>query len=63
MTTIYVEFTDSTKTAISLVFGIPQDPEQYPNQGSVDSSDAIWKAYYDAQPAFTQQYLTAPTTD
>ncbi|NKI68972.1 hypothetical protein GN109_06030 [Collimonas pratensis] len=36
---IYVQFSDKTQTVIVSVFHGPQDPDVYPNQGTVDGSD------------------------
>lgn len=60
MTTIYVQFSDATNTQIINVFGVPQDPAIYPNQGIIESSNPIWKAYYDAEPSFMQAALPTP---
>lgn len=56
---IYVNFSDVTKTVIVAVFGCAQDPEAYPNQGTVEASDPMWKAFYNSMPE--QQYLPVPT--
>lgn len=55
MTTIYVEFTDSTESAIASVFSSQQDPKYYANQGTVDETDARYKAFYESLPAFAQE--------
>jgi hypothetical protein len=46
MTTVYVQFSDSTETKIVGIFGSPQDPSVYPNQGEIDSSDDRIIVYY-----------------
>lgn len=61
MTTLNVQFSDGTHTAIITVFSAPQGPEYWPNCGTVESSDTIWKDYWEARDAFTQQFLTTPT--
>jgi alkylhydroperoxidase family enzyme len=43
--TIFVQFTDSTKTAIQAVFGCAQDAAAYPNQGEIDDDDALYLAF------------------
>lgn len=60
MSTIYVQFADSTAKAIIAVFGCPQDATVYPNQGEIGSSDSRWVTYYNAQPSFAQQGIPAP---
>lgn len=47
-TTLYVQFSDSSETAIITYFGGPQPDGAYSNYGSLDTSDARWKAFYDA---------------
>jgi hypothetical protein len=37
--TQYVQFADSAQGAIQSVFGCPQDPDVYPNQGEVEDDD------------------------
>lgn len=39
MTTIHVQFSDSSKTKIISAFGSPQDDEAWPNQGEVEDTD------------------------
>ncbi|MHC8295311.1 tail fiber assembly protein [Pseudomonas sp. LB3P58] len=39
MTDIYVQFSDETQTVITSVFGCPQDPAYWPNQGVVQDND------------------------
>lgn len=45
MTTVYVQFSDATKTNVISVFGCPQDPSVWPNQGEIDSADARYQAF------------------
>lgn len=49
MQTLNIQFGDESKTAIVSYFGAPQDPEFWANLGTVDSSDARWKTFYDSQ--------------
>jgi hypothetical protein len=60
MATLNVQFSDSTGATIMAYFASPQDPKAFANQGTVDTSDERWKAYYDAQLPMIQQYLPAP---
>lgn len=46
MTTINVQFADSTQAVIISYFAGPQDPDVWPNQGVIDASDARWAAFY-----------------
>jgi len=46
--TLYVQFSDSTQTAIITYFAGPQDPNVYPNLGTVTTGDARWKQFYDS---------------
>ncbi|CAB3784257.1 hypothetical protein LMG28138_01773 [Pararobbsia alpina] len=58
---INVQFEDSTDQTIQSVFASPQDPKVWANLGLVDTSDALWETYYNAQSVTVQQYLLAPT--
>lgn len=60
---INVEFTDSTETKIISVFGSPQDPSLYVNQGTVMTSDPRWQTFYTALPTSAQGSVPAPTVD
>lgn len=46
MTTVQVQFFDSTETTIIAYFASAQSPSAFQNLGTVDTSDARWKAYY-----------------
>lgn len=35
----YVQFSDNSKVKIISVFGCPQDPQVWPNQGEVEEED------------------------
>lgn len=48
--TIFVQYSDSEKTAIIGVFGAPQPTETFPNQGETTTADQLYKAYYDGLP-------------
>jgi hypothetical protein len=48
MTTVNVQFTDSTKTAILSYFGAPQDPTVYANLGTTDTDSSMWATFYAA---------------
>jgi hypothetical protein len=42
---VYVQFGDATDTTIVASFGCPQDPASFPNQATIDSSDARYQAF------------------
>lgn len=42
-----VQFSDDTQAEIQMYFGAAQDPNIYPNLGTVDLTDARWKTFYD----------------
>lgn len=48
MTTIYVQFSDSTEEIVIAYFASPQSESEYPNLGTVDSSDKRWAVFYGA---------------
>jgi hypothetical protein len=60
MTTLCVQYSDTTEAVIVSYFGSPQDPSVYPGYGTVETSDARWKTFYDSEP-FMQSGLPAPT--
>lgn len=60
MATINVQFTDSKKTAICAYFGAPQDPDVYPNLGTVNTADARYVAFYSGQSPQFQAFLPSP---
>jgi hypothetical protein len=53
--TIFVQFSDATKSAITSVFACEQDPDEHPHQGNVDESDPRYLAFIEACP-----FLEAP---
>lgn len=46
MSTVYVQFTDATKTKIGAFFASPQDAAEHPNYEEIDSSDTEQYALY-----------------
>lgn len=48
MSTVFVQFSDSTQKTIIAAFSCAQDPDVYTNQGTVDSSDARYIAFVQA---------------
>ncbi|MFP3652308.1 MULTISPECIES: hypothetical protein [Burkholderia] len=46
MTTINVQFSDSTESEVVAYFASPQDPEAYQHLGTIDTSDARWASFY-----------------
>jgi hypothetical protein len=61
MTTINVQFSDSSDEVVVSYFASPQDGNVWPNQGEIDTGDSRWKAYYDTQPEPIKSLLPAPT--
>lgn len=62
MTTINVQFSDSSETEIIGAFSCAQDNATFPNQGSVDLHDTRWVAYYNEQPALIQARIPPPSS-
>lgn len=60
MTTLNVQFADNAEAIIISYFGAPQNSSVYENVGTVDTSDAKWKTYFESQPVWAQPYLPAP---
>ena len=60
MTTLNVQFTDSTEATIVAYFGCAQNPAVWANTGTVDSSDARWATYYNSITTSMQPYLPVP---
>lgn len=60
MTIINIQFADASKATIVAFFGSPQDPQVFPNQGTVEAADARWKTYYDTQSLFAQMGMPKP---
>lgn len=46
MVAINVQFSDSSETTVVAYFGAPQSESNYPNLGTVGTSDARWSAFY-----------------
>lgn len=57
---ICVQFSDDKQTEIVSYFGAPQDPDDFPDQGEITTTDARWKAYYDKQSPVAQAALPKP---
>jgi hypothetical protein len=61
MTNLNVQFADSSDAVIVSYFGAPQNAAIYGNMGTVDTSDAKWKDYFESQPVWVKPFLPAPT--
>lgn len=57
---IFVQYSDSGKTAIIGVFGSPQPTETFPNQGETTTADPLYGTYYDGLPDNIRIILPAP---
>ncbi|MDN7488466.1 hypothetical protein QZM35_12230 [Burkholderia sp. AU45274] len=60
MTTLNVQFSDSTESTIISYFDSPQDSDQYENFGTVDTDDKRWATFY-AKAGGAQCGLPPPT--
>ena len=60
MTTIWVNFSDDTDTAVIGTFAGEQDPAVYPNQANIDTGDARYVAYYNSLGPTLQFMLPVP---
>ena len=58
---INIMFEDETEAKIVGYFGSPQNPEEYPNQGVVSTSDPRWRAYWEATPEPARRWIPEPT--
>jgi hypothetical protein len=61
MTTLNVQFADSSKAKIIAYFAGPQDPDIYSNLGTVDTDSSTWATFY-AAAGGEVSLLPAPTT-
>ncbi|RDU99241.1 hypothetical protein [Trinickia dinghuensis] len=62
MTEIYIQWTDSTKTAIASVFSCAQDPTVWQNQDVIPSNDERYASHFNAMPSSIQSKMVAPGT-
>ena len=60
MATVNIMFSDATETVVIAYFAGPQDPEFYPNQATMDTSDPRWKTFYESMPDYLQEWLPRP---
>ena len=53
MSIVFVQFESEKETVVISVFGCPQDPEVWPNQGEVEEDDPRYQAFIhpELQPA------------
>ncbi|EOX9055493.1 hypothetical protein ACPW65_003326 [Enterobacter roggenkampii] len=58
--TIFVQYSDSEKTAIIGVFGSPQSTDAFPNQGETNTADPLYGTYYAGLPDNVRIILPAP---
>ncbi|WP_174916473.1 hypothetical protein [Burkholderia lata] len=61
MTTIIVQFSDSTEKQIASALSTHQDLIAWPNQGVVAPDDPRWAAYYAAMPPGIAAAWPVPT--
>jgi len=60
MQTINVQFSDDTDSTVVAYFAGPQDPTDYPHQGTLPTTDPRWAAFYNQVPVFIRGGLPAP---
>jgi hypothetical protein len=60
MTTLFVQYSDSSEATIISVFAGPQDAATFPNQGQVETSDSRYAAYFSAMPSIAKAGLQQP---
>lgn len=61
MEMLYVQFSDTTETAIVAYFASPQNPSVYSNLGEISGSDSRYATFYDDLPAIIQATVLAPS--
>lgn len=60
MQLLYVQFSDDKKEKIISYFSGPQPVDYWPNQGTVYSSDPLWKTYFNEQSPMLQTMIPIP---
>lgn len=60
VSSLNVQFSDSTQAKIVFCFAGLQDPEIFANLGTVDTGDARWETHYEALPAGAELGLPSP---
>lgn len=56
---IYVQLSNDDSEIISY-FTCPQDDKYYPHQKTTDSSDNLWRLYYESLPSLMQGDMPVP---
>ncbi|MBP1314274.1 hypothetical protein [Herbaspirillum sp. 1130] len=57
---VHVQFADETAAEIVAFFATAQDPNFYPNQGEVETSDDRYVHYWNSLPAAVRSDLPSP---
>lgn len=57
---IFVQYSDSEKTAIIGVFSAPQSADAFPNQGETTTSDPLYLSYFDTLPDNVKPAMPEP---
>jgi hypothetical protein len=63
MSTLFVQFSDSTEKVVISIFGGAQDPSAYLNQGEIESDDPRYSSYFGGIPEDLQKLLPMPDRD
>ncbi len=61
MQLINVQFADESEAKIVSYFAGPQDSAEYPNQGTVQTDDDRWKAFYETVSSEIRPYVPSPS--
>lgn len=62
LSTIHANFAedDAQQSTIIGIWGSPQDPEVWKNQGAMPSDDARYVQYFNAQPKLIREFMIKP---
>jgi len=60
---MFVQFSDSIEKIIVACFGNAQDPDIYPNQGTVGGDDPRYTTFFNSLPTSAQAFSPALMSD
>ncbi len=58
---MYAVYSDNSKAVIIAIFDSQPDLAEWPNQAGISASDAVYAAFYAAQPIGVQRGMITPT--